>query len=416
VSLPIPAFRPHLRAVASAAPLIPFRAAAGGMPIALGLFLAHRWGRRELAAFTIAHAAVIIAVAITDWGATRALPRNLATLAADAAAELLAAGNALRLGLVGAAAIVAAALIIAGAIDADAARYLTILFPLSPLFIVTTNAISERVVAGETRAITTAVAAGLLTFAVLGGIVLALNFGAPWLVAAYVAGKVIEASLLASGRWWVLSFSTTGVAGTAAALWPFAAQMILGVIYSRLAVFTVERVTTRAELGVFSVALAFQNAFLLIPTSLALTQFPELTRRWQDGDAGAVRRILVRYTIVSALGVLLGAVVLLSVAGRIAAALDVPPAMMPFVVAFAVLSFPSSLSLVAGFFMQARGEERLVSQLSVVTLSLALVYQVAALRAFGLWGIVAAVGAGEVTTIAVFALGLAYTRRDRDGR
>jgi O-antigen/teichoic acid export membrane protein len=390
------------------------------MPIVLGLFLAHRWGRRELAAFTIAHAAVMIVVAITDWGATRALPRNLATLAADAAAELLAAVNALRLGLLGAAVIIAAALIIAGAVGTDAGRYLTILFPLCPLFIVTTNAVSERVVAGETRGITTAVAAGLLTFAVLGGIVLALDFGAPWLVAAYVAGKVIEAALLASGRWWVLSLATSlskgGVAGTAAALWPFAAQTILGVIYSRLAVFTVERVTTRAELGVFSVALAFQNALLLIPTSLALTQFPELTRRWQDGDGPAVRRILVRYTIVSGLGALLGAVVLVSAAGRIAALLDVPPTMMPFVVAFAVLSFPSSLSIVAGFFMQARGEERLVSRLSVVTLSLALVYQMAALRAFGLWGIVAAVGAAEVTTIAVFALGLAYTRTDRDGR
>jgi O-antigen/teichoic acid export membrane protein len=409
-------FRPHVRAVASAAPLIPFRAAAGGMPIVLGLYLAHRWGRRELAAFTIAHAAVMIAVAVTDWGATRALPRNLATLASDAAAELLAAGNALRVALAGAAAIVAAVLVLAGAIDADAARYFAILFPLCPLFIVSTNAVSERVVAGETGAITTAVAAGLLTFAMLGGLALALGFGAPWLVAAYVAGKAIEAWLLASGRWWVLSVTTTGVAGTAAALWPFAAQMILGVIYSRLAVFTVERVTTRAELGVFSVALAFQNAFLLIPTSLALTQFPELTRRWREGDGRAVRRILIRYTIVSGLGALLGAIVLAAIAGRIAAALDVPPAMMPFVVAFAALSFPSSLSIVAGFFVQARGEERLVSRLSVVTLTMALVYQMAALRAFGLWGIVAAVGAADVTTIAVLALGLAYRRKDRDAR
>jgi O-antigen/teichoic acid export membrane protein len=87
--------------------------------------------------------------------------------------------------------------------------------------------------------------------------------------------------------------------------------------------------------------------------------------------------------------------------------------MMPFVVAFAVLAFPGSLSIVAGLVMQARGEERLVSRLSVVTLSLALVYQMAALRAFGLWGIVAAVGAAELTTIAVFGMGLAYSRRNR---
>src|SRR5262245_47406848 len=94
-------FRPHLRAVASAAPLIAFRAVAGGGPIALGLFLAHRWGRRELAAFTLAHATVVIVAAVTDWGATRALPRNLATLPPDAAAEFLAAANALRLAIVG---------------------------------------------------------------------------------------------------------------------------------------------------------------------------------------------------------------------------------------------------------------------------------------------------------------------------
>jgi len=409
-------FRPHLRAVASAAPLIPFRAAAGGMPIVLGLFLAHRWGRHELAAFTIAHAAVMIALAVTDWGATRALPRNLATLEPATATKLFAASNTLRLALAGVAAIAAAALVIAGAIDADAAGYLTILFPLCPLFIVTTNAVSERVVAGETRAITTAVTAGLTTFAALGGTVLALGAGAPWLVAAYVAGKAVEAAVLAHGRWWVVSLSAAGVGATAAALWPFAAQMILGVIYSRLAVFTVERATTRAELGVFSVALAFQNAFLLIPTSLALTQFPELTRRWQDGDVRAVRRIVVRYTIVSGLDALLGAIALAAVADRVGAVLNFPPAMMPFVIAFAALSFLSSLNVVAGFLMQARGGERLASRLSVVTLSLALVYQIAALRAFGLWGILAAVGAAEVTTLAVFALGLAYSRGDRDAR
>ena len=408
--------RPHLRAVASAAPLIAFRAAAGGGPIALGLFLAHRWGRRELAAFTIAHATVVIVVAVTDGGATRALPRNLATLPPDAAAEFLAAGNALRLALVGAAVVGVAALVASGALGGDAARYLAILLALCPLSIVTTNAVSERVVAGETRAIATAVAAGLSTFAALGAAVLALGGGAPGLVAAYVAGKAIEASLLASGRWWVVSLRTTGVAGTAAALWPFAAQMILGVLYSRLAVFTVEHATTRAELGIFSVALAFQNAFLLIPTSLALTQFPDLTRRLREGDAGAVRRILLRYGIVSALGVLAGALVLLGLAGRIATALDVPRPMMAFVVAFAALALPSSLSVVAGFFLQARGEEQLVSRLSVVTLSLALVYQVAALRAFGLWGIVAAVAAGEATTIAVFAAGSAYASRNRDRR
>ena len=409
-------FRPHIRAVASAAPLIPFRAAAGGVPIVLGLFLAHRFGRRELAAFTLANAMVTIVVAVTDWGAARALPRNLATMASVAAAEFLAAGNVLRLSLVGLALVAVAAFVVTGAVDSEAARYLAILLPLCPLSLITTNAVSERVVAGETQAITAGVAAGLLTFAALAGAALALGVAGPGLVVAYVAGKAVEAAVLASGRWWVVSVRTSGVAASAAALWPFAAQTILGVLYSRLAVFTVEHATTRADLGVFSVALALQNALLLVPTSLALTQFPELTRRSRVGDGAAVRGILARYAIVSFGGVLLGAVALLAFAGRVAAALDVPPAMMPFVIAYAFLAFLGALSVVAGFVLQARGEEHLVSRLSLVTLSLALVYQITALRAFGLWGIVAAVGAAEVTTIATFSLALAHTRGRRDRR
>jgi O-antigen/teichoic acid export membrane protein len=409
-------FGRHLREVAAAAPLVPYRAVAGGIPIVLGLFLAHRWGRGELAAYTVAQAAVTIIVAITDWGATRALPRELTALAGDAGAAALGAANALRAALVGAAGLIVVACTLAGIVGADAGRYLLILFPLCALSIVTVDAVSERVVTRETGAIAAAVVAGLVSFAALGAIVLALDLTPPWLVAAYVAGKVVEAAVLVSGRWWVLSLNTAGVAASATALWPFAAQMILGVVYSRLAVFTVERAATRAELGVFAVALAFQNALLLVPTSLALTQFPELTRQWQAGDGRASRRILVRYVGVSGLAVLAGAAVLVAARGRIAAALDVPPPMMRFVIAYAMLSLLSSVSLMAGFVLQARGEERLVWRLSVLTIALALVYQVAALGAYGLWGIVAAVGVGEVTTIVVFSGALLRKRRDRRDR
>ena len=51
------------------------------MPILLGLFIAHRWGLGELAAYTVANAAITIAQLAVDWGAQRALPRNLAMLA-----------------------------------------------------------------------------------------------------------------------------------------------------------------------------------------------------------------------------------------------------------------------------------------------------------------------------------------------
>ena len=51
-----------VRAVADALPLVAFRAASGGMPILLGLFIANRWGLEELAAYTVAAAMIAIAV------------------------------------------------------------------------------------------------------------------------------------------------------------------------------------------------------------------------------------------------------------------------------------------------------------------------------------------------------------------
>lgn len=404
-------FASSVRMFATAIPLMAYRAIAGGMPILLGLFIAYQWGLEELAAFTVANAAVAVAVVVTDWGATRGLPRNLTTLPAEAAVEMLASANLFRSLIVGvllAVGVVAAA---TGSVDASIVRYLAILFPLCPLILVTTNALSERVVSGQTHGISVAVAAGLLVFVVLGVAGVALGLGPRWLVGAYVTGKVVEAIVMVAGRRWVLSMGTGGMVSTAAALWPFCMQMVLAVIYTRLAVFTVERLTTRAELGIFSLAAALQTAILLIPSSLALLLFPELTRQTQREDRTGVRRIMVQYVTASAASVAVGVAGVWLGATYLGARVGLSDAFVPFVVCYGALAFLSIFSMIAGFQMQANGGERTAARLSLLTLALALGYQVAALHAWGLWGIVVAIAAAELTAIAVFGMALRRMRR-----
>jgi O-antigen/teichoic acid export membrane protein len=380
------------------------------MPILLGLLIANRWGLEQLAAFTVANAAIAVALIAADWGATRALPRNLATLPPAGAAELLASANAFRLLLVAALLVLGAAAVATRQVAADVAGYAAILFPLCLLNAITTNGVSERVVTGETQAILPAVLAGLATFAAGAGLVVIAGLGPRWLVAAYVAGKAVESLLIAAGRWWVLHVSGGSMRSTAAALWPFSLQAILGVIYARLSVFTVERMATRVELGVFSVAMALYAALLLVPSSIALVQFPELTRRVQRNDRAAARRLVVRYAIISAGGVAVGVLLLTALSRPIGAVLKVPRSYLGFVIAFAAIAFLSIFSTMAGFFMQAMGRETLAARLSVVTLFLALLYQIAALAWIGLWGIVAAVAAAELTTVAIFGAALMRSR------
>lgn len=387
-----------------------FRAAAGGMPILLGLFIAHRWGLEQLAAFTVANAAIAVALIVADWGATRALPRNLATLPPAGAAELLASANAFRLLLVAAMLVLGVAAVATRQVAADVAGYAAILFPLCLLNAVTANGVSERVVAGETRGILSAVLAGLATFVIGAAVVLTAGLGPRWFAGAYVLGKAVESLLVAAGRWWVLHVNSGSMRSTAAALWPFSLQAILGVIYARLSVFTVESMATRIELGVFSVAMALYAALLLVPTSIALVQFPELTRRVQRKDRAAARRLMARYAIISAGGVAAGVLLLLALSGPLGAVLKVPRPYIGFVIAFAAVAFLSIFSTMAGFFMQALGREKLAARLSVATLFLALAYQIAALAWIGLWGIVAAVAAAEITTVAIFGAALMRSR------
>ena len=54
-----------------------YRASYGGMPILLGLYIAHQWGLRQLASYSVAQASLAVAIVVADWGSTRFLPREL---------------------------------------------------------------------------------------------------------------------------------------------------------------------------------------------------------------------------------------------------------------------------------------------------------------------------------------------------
>jgi O-antigen/teichoic acid export membrane protein len=380
------------------------------MPILLGLFIAHRWGLEELAAYTLANASIAIALIAVDWGAQRALPRNLATLTPTSAERLLGSANAFRLLVVAALFAIGALAVLMGRVDRGVALYLVLLAPLCLLILITGNAIGERVVAGSTRAIGLALVSGLAVFALLGSTVLAMKLGPHWFVAAYVCGKTVEAIVIVAGRWWVLTVHKQHMFPTALALWPFAAQAVLSVIYSRLAVFTVENFTTRADLGLFSFAVAIQGSFLLVPGSLALVYFPDLTRRTAAGDFSGIRAIVRRYTIVSCLGILLGMGVLAVAIRPMSTMFGLPPGGDRFILAFVSVAILSVFSTMLGFRVQAGGHEGKAARLSVLTLLFAAVYQVIALSWFGVWGVVAAVAASDLTSIALFAYALKKTR------
>lgn len=399
-------FWPHVRAAAAAVPLLAFRAVGGAVPILVGLVIAHQWGLEELAAFTLAHASITIAMVVADWGATRGLPRNLAMLPPEPAARFMASANGVRVALLAAILAAIAAVSALELVDPAVVRYLAVLFPICPLFSMTTSAVSERVVVRATAAIGVAVAAGLALFLALGAAVIAMGLSPYWFVGAFVTGKIVEAALIARGRAWVLAVSFADFRPTAAALWPFTAQGIIAVIYLRAPVFTVEHMTTRIELGVFSIAAAVQAGLLLVSASTAMATFPALTRAEQEGDARGTRQLLARYTRTTLLGVTVSLVVLALVIRPITNVLKFPERFNGFVMAFAALALIGIFSTMAGFLMQARGKETLAARLSLAALILSVVYQLVALRAMGLWGIVVAVALAEITTIAIFAVAL----------
>jgi O-antigen/teichoic acid export membrane protein len=287
-------------------------------------------------------------------------------------------------------------------VDPVVGSYLAVLFPIAILFAITTNAVAERVVSQSTAPVGAAVVAGLITFAALGVASLAWSLGPRAFVASYVIGKIVEAAVIAGGRWWVLAVHWGEMRAVAAELWPFSAHGILAVLYSRSAIFVVEQTSTRQELGVFSVAAAVQNALLLIPVSMALTRFPALTRLAKTGDVRAIRDIVARYVKSSALAVAGCVIVLWMTIYAGAPILGFSVHYAPLVAAVGTLAFLGILSMMAGFLLQAYGEEARAVRLSLATLVASVVFQFTALTLFGLWGVVLAIAAAEIFTIALF--------------
>src|SRR5262249_22560129 len=103
-------------------------------------------------------------------------------------------------------------------------------------------------------------------------------------------------------------------------------------------------------------------------------------------------------------GVLAGLLVLAAFRASLGSVFHVPSALSPFLLLFAAVALLGVWSTMGGFLLQAWGQERRVARLSLVTLLSATVYQLVAVCLWGLWGIVAAVAAAELTTILLFGL------------
>src|SRR5438270_9637295 len=150
-------------------PIVAFRGLAGGMPILIGLYIAHRWGLASLGAYTFAASYVAVGLMITDWGCTRWLPCELALvrLTPGAPPTAAATANALRLTITVAFLVVTWVLAVAHILPADSTRFALELGLLCPITIYSMNGVSDRIVTREIGGIATAVFIGLALFALL---------------------------------------------------------------------------------------------------------------------------------------------------------------------------------------------------------------------------------------------------------
>lgn len=392
--------RPKAGSAIAVVPLVVFRGAAGGLPIAIGLYIANRWGLHELGAYTVANAFVAVAVVITDWGCSRSLPREIAVAEPHQAARFVAEANGARVLLVAAVFASAALTTLVRAVDTDVSRYLFLLLPLCALATVSTNAVSARVVSREVHGITTAVIVGALVFLALAAV--GVRVGGGGLVLSYLIGKLVEAALLVRGRGWVLDLAFRGSVRMLALLWPFSIQAILGVVYSRLSIFTIGHFGSRSDVGLVSAGSAIQNVLLLLPTSMALLVYPPLSVAARDGDGRRMREIIYGYLSVCLTGMLAGIVLLMVSVHRVCSALQIPWKDAAFIVTFVAAGITTIGTALTGVALQALGGERLAARLSFVTLGLAAVYYVPTVARFGAWGVIIGMLAADVTSLLIF--------------
>lgn len=392
-----------------ALPLVAFRGLAGGLPILIGLYIGHAWGLVSLGAYTYASSLTAVGLVVSDWGCARWLPREL-TLVRQGGAKLdtVFVANTIRFCVACGFTAFTFALYALHMIDMTTLSYASELSILYFIAIVSTNAVSDCVAAGELTTVGYAVCAGLAVFAAGVVVVHRASAGPHALVAAYVAGKLVEAIALVSGRMRLVRFVAARAMSVATRLWPFSIQAILAVIYARLSVFVIERLQSMSAVGIIGAASALQNVVLLLPTSLALLVYPRLVNASNAAERG---RLLRGYLGIALVAVAIATAAIAAVRIRIAAALHVPIEYANFLVVVVALAAFSSVTIILGILLQATNRERSVARLSFVTLGLAIAYQYLLIRRWGVWGSAFALMAAEITSLLLF--GFAVYRSGR---
>jgi O-antigen/teichoic acid export membrane protein len=391
---------PKASTAAAVLPLVVFRAAGGGFPIIIGLYIAHRWGLRELAAYSVASALVAVALVLTDWGCSRLLPREIAIVQRGRAAVFVAQTNGVRVVLV----LACLAAVAAGSwfhfIEADVSVYTFLLLPCCAVAIVSTNGVSERVVSGNVHAISAAVIAGVVVF-VATAFPLLKSFGGNGhaLVVAYLIGKCVEAAVLMRGRLWMARTIFGGIGHALISLWPFSVQAIFGAIHSRLPIFVIEHMGSRYDVGLVSAGLALRNMLLLLPASMALLSYPALAVAARDRDVGRMRRIVTAYLYVCTAGVLAGIGLLIAFINRICLVLRIPPEQESFTIVFVAVGITTIGTALVGVALQAFGGEHVAARLSLIALVFSGACYGVAVEYWGVWGTVWGLLGGEIAAL-----------------
>ncbi len=403
----------RLRASSRVLPLVFYRAVGGGTPVLVGFYIAHRWGLAEFGSYTVAMAAVTIGQVITDWGCSRMQPREIAVMDQSAAAAFVSSTNVSRLFIfivLGAAAWIASS---TSFLQPSIAHYLWILAPWPLVTIWSTNGISARVVDDETTGIGIAAVMGLVALAILVFLGRRSALG-PYAVAwAYIGAKCVETVILVGNRWWLLGIRGEHMIRVLRVLWPFSIQGILLVIYSRLPLFVIEHSGTAEMVGVVSAGTALQSVLLLLPACTSFIALPQLTVAVAQ-QRSRIRPIIYNYLVTSIAGIGCGAAGLVLLRHVISRLLRIPETHMAFVIAFAVTSVVTLGTAILSVLLQAWRGEATVARIATVTVLLAVVYQLTLVRLLGVWGLIPAIIAAEISS--VFLLYSAYVRVQRSGR
>jgi O-antigen/teichoic acid export membrane protein len=331
------------------------------------------------------------------------LPREIAVAERSSAAAFVARTNGLRLLLVLACLCALFAASTLHLIAADVAVYSYLLLPTCAVAIISTNAVSERVVSRDVHAISIAVVGGMVFF-VASAVPLLKFFGGNGyaLVVAYLFGKSAEAAILVRGRLWLVRTAFAGARRVLIAMWPFSVQALVAIIYSRLPIFLIERMgTSRQEVGLVSAGLALRNVLLLVTSAMALLSYPALSVAARDRNVSQMRQIVATYLIVCGASVVAGVGLLVLFIGRLSAVLHIPPARQGFTIWFVAAGITTVGTALGGVALQAFGGEQIAARLSVVAFLLAVAYYAAAIWFWGVWGTVWGLIGSEITILAL---------------